>query len=59
MRELRARVPRARVIVLTSFLEDERLLPAIRAGAAGYLLKNVAAAGAGARGARRPTPARR
>jgi two-component system, NarL family, response regulator LiaR len=41
MRELRARVPRARVIVLTSFLEDERLLPAIRAGAAGYLLKNV------------------
>jgi DNA-binding NarL/FixJ family response regulator len=41
MRELRARVPRARVIVLTSFLEDDRLLPAIRAGAAGYLLKNV------------------
>jgi two-component system, NarL family, response regulator LiaR len=27
--------------VLTSFLEDDRLLPAIRAGAAGYLLKNV------------------
>lgn len=42
MRELRSRVPAARVIVLTSFLEDERLLPAIRAGAAGYLLKNVA-----------------
>jgi DNA-binding NarL/FixJ family response regulator len=44
MRELRTRTPRARVIVLTSFLEDERLLPAIRAGAAGYLLKNVAPA---------------
>jgi DNA-binding NarL/FixJ family response regulator len=29
------------VIVLTSFLEDDRLLPALRAGAAGYLLKNV------------------
>jgi DNA-binding NarL/FixJ family response regulator len=41
MRELRQRVPGARVIVLTSFLEDERLLPAVRAGAAGYLLKNV------------------
>jgi DNA-binding NarL/FixJ family response regulator len=41
MRALHERVPGARVIVLTSFLEDERLLPAIRAGAAGYLLKNV------------------
>ena len=41
MRELRARVPQARVVVLTSFPEDERLLPALRAGAAGYLLKNV------------------
>jgi NarL family two-component system response regulator LiaR len=41
MRELRTRVPGARVVVLTSFLEDERLLPALRAGAAGYLLKNV------------------
>jgi NarL family two-component system response regulator LiaR len=41
MRELRTRAPGARVIVLTSFLEDERLLPAIGAGAAGYLLKDV------------------
>src|SRR3954462_9247604 len=41
MRELRARAPATRVIVLTSFADDERLLPAIRAGAAGYLLKNV------------------
>ncbi|HTX07134.1 MAG TPA: response regulator transcription factor [Solirubrobacteraceae bacterium] len=31
---------RARVIVLTSFLDDDRLLPALEAGAAGYLLKN-------------------
>jgi NarL family two-component system response regulator LiaR len=41
MRELRTRVPEARIVILTSFLEDERLLPALRAGAAGYLLKNV------------------
>jgi NarL family two-component system response regulator LiaR len=41
MRELRARAPETRVIVLTSFADDERLLPAIQAGAAGYLLKNV------------------
>jgi two-component system, NarL family, response regulator LiaR len=41
MRRLRERGARARVIVLTSFLDDERLLPAIRAGAAGYLLKNA------------------
>ena len=44
MRELRRRLPQTRVIVLTSFAEDERLLPAIHAGAAGYLLKNVAPA---------------
>ncbi|MGZ4255075.1 MAG: response regulator [Solirubrobacteraceae bacterium] len=44
MRQLRARSPGSRVIELTSFLEDERVLPAIQAGAAGYLLKNVAPA---------------
>jgi len=41
MRELHSRVPGARAVVLTSFLDEERLLPALRAGAAGYLLKNV------------------
>lgn len=41
MLRLRDNVPESRVIVLTSFAEDARLLPAIRAGAAGYLLKNV------------------
>ena len=41
MQELRRRLPSIRVIVLTSFMQDERLLPAIQAGAAGYLLKNV------------------
>ena len=41
MRALRTQAPQSRVIVLTSFLDDDRLMPAIEAGAAGYLLKNV------------------
>lgn len=30
----------ARILVLSSFAEDERILPAIKAGASGYLLKD-------------------
>jgi two-component system, NarL family, response regulator LiaR len=41
MRELRRRVPGCRAIVLTSYADDDRILPAIQVGAAGYLLKNA------------------
>jgi two-component system, NarL family, response regulator LiaR len=41
IRRIRAGQPQARVLVLSSFLDDERLFPAVRAGAAGYLLKDV------------------
>jgi len=41
MRAIRASAPDVRVIVLTSYLDDATLFPALRAGAAGYLLKNA------------------
>jgi NarL family two-component system response regulator LiaR len=39
-RQITAKIPAARVIVLTSFAADEKVFPAIKAGALGYLLKD-------------------
>lgn len=33
--------PKSRVLILTSFGEDDKVFPAIRGGAQGYLLKNI------------------
>ena len=41
IRGLRERAPAVRAIVLSSFIDDEKLFPAVRAGAAAYLLKDV------------------
>lgn len=35
--------PEARIIIVTSFIDDEKVYPAIEAGAAGYLLKTSTA----------------
>jgi two-component system, NarL family, response regulator LiaR len=39
-REITARQPGTRILVLTSFAADEQVFPAIKAGALGYLLKD-------------------
>ena len=39
--EIKRECPEARILVLTSFSDDEKVFPAIKAGALGYLLKNT------------------
>ena len=38
--EIKKGNPEARILILTSFAEDDKVLPAIKAGALGYLLKD-------------------
>ena len=40
-RQIKEASPRTNVVVLTSFHEDEHILPAVKAGALSYLLKDV------------------
>jgi NarL family two-component system response regulator LiaR len=39
--EIKRQCPEARILVLTSFSHDDKVFPAIKAGALGYLLKNA------------------
>ncbi len=41
LRELRDRGSRARVLIVTSFTEQRTVVPALRAGAAGYVYKDI------------------
>lgn len=41
IQEIKAQDPEARILVLTSFAEDEKVYAAIKAGALGYLLKDA------------------
>lgn len=41
IRQIRSLNPSTKIIVLTSFVDDEKVFPAVKAGAVGYLLKDV------------------
>jgi two-component system, NarL family, response regulator LiaR len=41
IRQIKGGQPEARILVLTSFATDDKILPALKAGALGYLLKDA------------------
>lgn len=41
IRQIKQEDPQARILVITSFAEDQMIFPAIKAGALGYLLKDA------------------
>jgi len=41
IRQITAKQPKARILALTSFAADDKVFPAIKAGALGYLLKSA------------------
>jgi two-component system, NarL family, response regulator LiaR len=40
IRQIKAQQPNARILVLTSFSEDDKVFPALEAGALGYMMKD-------------------
>ena len=38
-RQIRKRVPKTRILILTGYMEDEQIISALRAGASGYVVK--------------------
>jgi NarL family two-component system response regulator LiaR len=42
VKQIKARYPQVGILIITSFAEDDKIFPAIKAGALGYLLKDSA-----------------